>query len=198
MKRIVVWIVKVAAVVSVIFLMLVVAVFFLVQTDSVQQRLLNHATDLLSEELQTKVEIDRISVSLSDRDVRLYGLTVEDLQQRKMLQVEELGLRMKLRPLLHRRLQVTEARMRRLKGGKLPIGQVSADIAEANYKKLKFRVMTADINSDGALAEGRIVDKGKFVDLLCKFSFTNTNEMKKTKIVPGIKFHKKEKKKHAK
>lgn len=594
MKRIVVWIVKVAAVVSVIFLMLVVAVFFLVQTDSVQQRLLNHATDLLSEELQTKVGIDRISVSLSDRDVRLYGLTVEDLQQRKMLQVEELGLRMKLRPLLHHRLQVTEARMkgaevllckpspdsvanyqfvvdyfknqkgktaktaradtvarqskqitfdisrlkleriavsysngkldrrlraavidlydghdcrqldidslcyitdnhqprrnfgkpkrgffdakhlnvvarmhlqlehlskdsvvalitecsaedigsgidvrsltgkvtvnkqmvrvdsltvrlpstelamkhvnlqlpskkedrrlsfsipevmgtvllqdiahpfapvlkhfkvpltlqtkvigtddalyfqnvkvattdkrltikasgnithlkdkhrlgvhfdvhplkarkgkakqiidqfvvkkfmmkqldrlgdisyvghfdvrwkeetfvgnlgteagaidfqftldeankylkgkvrtlsfelgqvmdmndfgriicdanfmfdiskprtakmRRLKGGKLPIGQVSADIAEANYKKLKFRVMTADINSDGALAEGRIVDKGKFVDLLCKFSFTNTNEMKKTKIVPGIKFHKKEKKKHAK
>ena len=90
------------------------------------------------------------------------------------------------------------AKMRRLKGGKLPIGQVSADIAEANYKKLKFRVLTADINSDGALAEGRIVDKGKFVDLLCKFSFTNTNEMKKTKIVPGIKFHKKEKKnKHA-
>ena len=51
-----------------------------------------------------------------------------------------------------------------------------------------------DIQTGGAYDLG----EGKFVDLLCKFSFTNTNEMKKTKIVPGIKFHKKEQKKHAK
>ena len=87
------------------------------------------------------------------------------------------------------------ARMRRLKGGKLPIGQVSAEIAEASYKKIKMHHLSAELHSDGALADGRVTAKGKYVDLLCSFTFTNTNEMKKTKVVPGIKFHKKRKKK---
>ena len=54
--------------------------------------------------------------------------------------------------------------------------------------------LEAELTSDGALAEGHVKANGKYIDLLCKFSFTNTNEMKKTKIVPGIKFHKKRKK----
>ena len=92
-----------------ILFMLAVAAFLMLQTDSVQQRLLSYTTSLLSQELHTKVDIDKVSLSLKDRDVRLYGVTVEDLQQRKMLQVEELGVRMKLRPLLHRSLQLTES-----------------------------------------------------------------------------------------
>ena len=91
--------------------MLAVAAFLVLRTDSVQQRLLSYTTSLLSQELHTKVDIDKVSLSLKDRDVRLYGVTVEDLQQRKMLQVEELGVRMKLRPLLHRSLQLTEAKI---------------------------------------------------------------------------------------
>jgi hypothetical protein len=85
------------------------------------------------------------------------------------------------------------ARMRRLKGGKLPIGEVSAEVAEASYKKIKMHHLSATLHSDGALAEGKVTALGKYIDLLCHFSFTNTNEMKKTKIVPGIKFHKKRK-----
>ena len=82
------------------------------------------------------------------------------------------------------------AKMRKVKGGKLPIGSVQADVAEGRYKKLTVRNLIAELNSDGAVATGNITVKGKRVDVLCGFSFTNTNEMKKTQIKPGIRFHK--------
>jgi hypothetical protein len=82
------------------------------------------------------------------------------------------------------------AKMRQQKGGKLPIGQVDAEVYEAKYKKVKVRNVVADMQSDGAVAEGNITMKGGRVDVLCGFSFTNTNEMRKTKIKPGIRFHK--------
>ena len=82
------------------------------------------------------------------------------------------------------------AKMRKLKGGKLPIGQVDAEVYEAQYKKVKVRNVEAHIKSDGAVADGNLTVKGSRVDVLCSFSFTNTNEMKKTKIKPGIRFHK--------
>ena len=82
------------------------------------------------------------------------------------------------------------ARMRQLKGGKLPIGQVDAEVFEGQFKKIKVRNIVANIQSDGAVAEGNLTMKGSRVDVLCGFSFTNTNEMRKTKIKPGIRFHK--------
>lgn len=82
------------------------------------------------------------------------------------------------------------AQMRKVKGGKLPIGSVQADVAEGRYKKIKVNNLIAELESDGAVATGNITVKGKRVDVLCGFSFTNTNEMKKTKIKPGIRFHK--------
>ena len=80
--------------------------------------------------------------------------------------------------------------MRRKLGGKLPIGHIDAEIAEVTYKKLKVRNIIAEINSNGAVADGNITVKGKRVDVLCSFSFTNTDQMQKTKIKPGIRFHK--------
>jgi hypothetical protein len=52
------------------------------------------------------------------------------------------------------------------------------------------RNVVANIKSDGAVADGNLTVKGSRVDVLCSFSFTNTNEMRKTKIKPGLKFHK--------
>ena len=81
------------------------------------------------------------------------------------------------------------AQMRRVKGGKLPIGQVDALIEETKLDGIRFSNVAAHIVSDGAIAEGKINMKGKLADILCSFSFTNTDEMKKTKIKPGIRFH---------
>ncbi len=79
--------------------------------------------------------------------------------------------------------------MRKKLGGKLPIGEIYAEVPFAHYKMLKVRNTFATIKSNGAIAEGKVDVKGKHIDLLCTFSFTNTNEMKKIKIKPGIKFH---------
>ena len=81
------------------------------------------------------------------------------------------------------------AKMRQQKGGKLPIGQVGAEVYEAKYKKAKVRNIVAAMKSDGAVADGNLTMRGGRVDVLCGFSFTNTNEMRKTKIKPGLKFH---------
>ncbi len=81
------------------------------------------------------------------------------------------------------------AQMRRVKGGKLPIGQVDALVEETKLDGVKFSNVAVHIVSDGAVAEGKINMKGKLADILCTFSFTNTDEMKKTKIKPGIRFH---------
>lgn len=82
------------------------------------------------------------------------------------------------------------AMMRRQKGGKLPIGNVSAHVDEASYKKVKFHNIVADIVSDGAVAQGKLTVKGKRRDLLCSFSFTNTETLKnKLKVKPGIRLH---------
>lgn len=85
--------------------------------------------------------------------------------------------------------------MRRKLGGKLPIGEVTANVAEASYKFVKVTDVDVKIVSNGAIAEGSLKTPGKFADLSCTFSFTNTNEMKKTKIKPGIRFHLFDKKK---
>jgi flagellar biosynthesis GTPase FlhF len=79
--------------------------------------------------------------------------------------------------------------MRRIKGGKLPIGKVDAIIYKAKYKFVSVSDIAVHIVSDGAVAEGKINMKGKLADVLCSFSFTNTDEMQKTKIKPGIHFN---------
>ena len=83
------------------------------------------------------------------------------------------------------------AKMRQQKGGKLPIGNIEAEVREGHYKFVTVRNVSATINSDGAAAEGKIVDNGKLIDLTCSFSFTDTDQMQKLKIKPGIRLHRK-------
>ena len=77
--------------------------------------------------------------------------------------------------------------MRKRLGGKLPIGEVHAHVTRASYKFVRTRDLTVHIVSDGAVAQGSLDAPGKWMDLSCTFSFTNTNEMQKTKINPKMK-----------
>ena len=81
------------------------------------------------------------------------------------------------------------AAMRKKIGGKLPMGNIRATIQEATFKKMKFHNIEATIKSNGAIAEGNIVMRGKRIDGLCKFSFTNTDSISKMKIRPNVKIH---------
>ena len=79
--------------------------------------------------------------------------------------------------------------MRRKVGGKLPMGEVYAEVNDAKYKLIHVRNTVVTIKSNGAVAEGDVNIRGKRLDVLCSFSFTNTNEMQKMKIKPKLKFH---------
>ena len=90
-------------------MVLVVGMVFLLNTDAFQNKLLKHATQLLSEKLQTRVEIDSVSIGLFSQDFHLYGLDVEDLQHRKMLQLDRLSVNVEWLPLLHNEVCITDA-----------------------------------------------------------------------------------------
>ena len=79
--------------------------------------------------------------------------------------------------------------IRRKKGGKLPIGHVTADVHEVGYRSIKMHNIACDIKSDGAVAEGDVTLQGKMTDLMLQFNFTNTEEMHKMKVKPKLKFH---------
>ena len=86
--------------------------------------------------------------------------------------------------------------MRKEKGGKLPIGHVEADIRKVGYRTIYMKNIVANIESDGAIADGDITLKGSLTNLVVQFSFTNTDEMHKMKIKPKLSFkHDKNKKK---
>lgn len=81
--------------------------------------------------------------------------------------------------------------MRKQKGGKLPIGSMNAQVEDCVFGGIHIRDLSASLNSDGAIAIGDVYQRGKFRDLYFSFSFTNTDEMHKLKIIkPGIRFHK--------
>ena len=82
------------------------------------------------------------------------------------------------------------AEIRKEKGGKLPIGKVTADIRQVEYRKIKLKNIMTNIDSDGAVAKGDVTIKGSMTDLMLEFSFTNTTEMHKMKVKPRLKFRK--------
>ena len=60
---------------------------------------------------------------------------------------------------------------------------------QASYKFIKVKNMQVTIDSDGALATGHLFSPGKYVDLGCDFTFTNTDAMQKMKIKPRMSLH---------
>ena len=80
------------------------------------------------------------------------------------------------------------AEMRKVKGGKLPIGEVGADIRSVEYRDVSLKNLLVSMESDGALAEGHVTLKGNMTDLMLEFSFTNTAEMQKVKVKPRLKY----------
>ena len=105
MKRYVLLTLKILGGLMALLIVLMVAAAIILNTNSVQQKLLRYSTNLLREKLQTKVEIDSISVDFLTFDVNLMGLDVEDRQQRKMLQADKLALNVDLWDLAVRRLK---------------------------------------------------------------------------------------------
>lgn len=81
------------------------------------------------------------------------------------------------------------AQMRRLKGGKLPIGSVKGLVSQASYKGIKVTNLDVDIESDGATAVGSVLQRNKLIDLSCSFTMTSTTSIQHVKVKPKLQLH---------
>ena len=108
-KKLVVRIIKILGGIVASLFVLIIAAGLLLNTQSIQQKMLAYATNTLQEKLQTRVEIDSISINFLTFDVNLMGLDVEDLQQRKMLQADLLSVNVDLWALIGRKIKISDA-----------------------------------------------------------------------------------------
>lgn len=80
------------------------------------------------------------------------------------------------------------AELRKERGGKLPIGNVEADVRKIGYRNIYLKNIFANIESDGAEAKGLVTLKGHLTDLMLEFSFADTEQMHKMKVKPRLMF----------
>ena len=109
MKRVFILGLKIFGGLVALILVLLAAIFFYINSNAGQQRLLKFATDLLQEKLETKVQIDSVGVNFGTMDVNLFGLDVEDRQQRPMLQTDRISVSVDLKDLMAHKVEVKSA-----------------------------------------------------------------------------------------
>ncbi len=116
------------------------------------------------------------------------NVSTDSLKLGELFQLEKIG---NIECSANFKIDISKTRtavMRKQKGGKLPIGHVDADIKKIGYRNINMKNIVANIESDGAIANGDVTLKGNLTDLVLQFSFTNTDEMHKMKIKPRLKF----------
>lgn len=79
----------------------------------------------------------------------------------------------------------------RARGGRLPIGELEATLGGARYKVLKFKDITASINSDGVKAEGAVRCGMKYADIEATLEYVQTDKEQHYSIRPHIRRHEK-------
>lgn len=83
----------------------------LLNTESVQNKLLNKAVELLSQKLETHVEIDSINFNVFTQDISLFKIKIEDREKREMLKVKKVTVELELLRLLQNKIVIKHAEM---------------------------------------------------------------------------------------
>ena len=78
------------------------AALIALNNKSLQKKVLDDIVQELRLKLDTKVEIDSISVNMFNLDLNLYGIKIDDRQQREMLRVEKVSANLVLMKLLQK------------------------------------------------------------------------------------------------
>ena len=141
MKRIIILTAKILGGIVAFVVVLLVAAFFIFNSSRFQQRMLDYSRGLLEEKLQTKVEVDSVSLDLMRFHTRLHGLRVEDRQHRPMLNADYLAVNLDLPGILSKQIKVTYARLEGVKArlykpeGEEPNYQFVIDAFKSDKKK---------------------------------------------------------------
>lgn len=139
--------------------------------------------------LNTEVGNINFELAIDNQEKYLSGkLNTEDVNMGKLFEVDGLG---NIICNADFKIDISKPRtaaIRKEKGGKLPIGHADAYVKDCMYNTSHFKNLYANINSDGALATGDVEMRGRGAALVLNFSLANTDQMKKMKVKPSVKF----------
>ena len=88
---------------------------FIVNTPTIRKRVLSKATEMLSEKLGTKATIDSLHVDIITQNLELYGVSIDDQQQRKLFEMDQMVVDFNLTKLLVSKIEVERARIKGLR-----------------------------------------------------------------------------------
>lgn len=111
MKKKLLLILQILGGVFVVLLLLLAGLAFVVNSPVIQKKVLHKATEMLSEKLGTKATIDSVYIDVLRQDVELYGVGIDDKQQRKLFEMEQMVVDFDLKKLLASKIEVEHARI---------------------------------------------------------------------------------------
>ncbi|MBQ9498552.1 MAG: hypothetical protein IJR56_00380 [Bacteroidaceae bacterium] len=104
-------ILKTLGIIAAILVVLFVIAIFIVESPTIQNKVMKRATAMLTEKLGRRVEVDKVNISLIRQSVGLYGVEIGDKETPPVLQLERLEFGFELMPLLHKRIVVEDAKI---------------------------------------------------------------------------------------
>lgn len=114
----------------VLIVVLLIALAIIIHTGRFQSWLKNEAKEYLTQTLHTNLDIDSVGFDVFNGDICLFGLYVDDLQKRRMLEMDALEVHSDLLPLLEHRVCISSID---IKGIKANLFKERRDTA-ANYQ----------------------------------------------------------------
>ena len=109
MKKISILFAKIIGIIAALLIVALVVAFFILNSASFQNKVLNRATVYLHDKLQTKISIDSIRIDVVEQEVELYRVEIEDREHRKMFQMDELDVSVNLWKLLSNEVCIKKA-----------------------------------------------------------------------------------------
>ena len=104
-------ILKIAGGTLAVVIALLGAALVVLNNKSFQQKVLEMAVEELQKKLETRVVIDSISINMFTLDINLYGIMIEDLEQREMLKVQKIAADIELLKLLESKIVIEKAEL---------------------------------------------------------------------------------------
>ena len=111
MHNVLVIILKTLGIIAAILVVLFVIAIFIVESPTIQNKVMKRATAMLTEKLGRRVEVEKVNISLIRQSVGLYGVEIGDKETPPVLQLERLEFGFELLPLLHKRIVVEDAKI---------------------------------------------------------------------------------------
>lgn len=111
MKKVLLVTLQTLGAVFAVILLVLGALAIAANSPAIQKRVLRKATEMLSERIGTKATIDSVYIDVARQDLELYGVGIDDQQQRKLFEMEQMVVDFDLKKLLASTIEVEHARI---------------------------------------------------------------------------------------